>query len=57
MEKLEETSTETTIGIFIREIFKMMDKADEREKQILKDALIYGLDAFAGKQITPRFYD
>ncbi|MCS7214693.1 MAG: DNA repair exonuclease [Thermodesulfovibrio sp.] len=57
MEKLKETSPETTMGTFINEMLKLIENADGREKQILEDALIYGLDAFAGKQITPRFYD
>lgn len=57
IEKLKETSPETTIGLFINEMLKLIENADNREKQILEDALIYGLDAFAGKQIMPRFYD
>ncbi|GAB5045655.1 metallophosphoesterase family protein [Thermodesulfovibrio sp. TK110] len=57
IEKLKKISPETTIGIFINEMLKMRELADDEEKQILEDALIYGLDAFAGKQITPKFYD
>jgi len=57
IEKLKETSQETTIGVFINEMLKLIENADNKEKQILEDALIYGLDAFAGKQIMPRFYD
>lgn len=57
IEKLKETSEETTMGAFIHEMLRLIENADEKEKQILEDALIYGLDAFAQKTITPRFYD
>jgi len=57
IEKLKETSPETTIGAFIHEMLRLIDNADEKEMEILEDALLYGLDAFAQKQIIPKFYD
>ncbi len=56
-ERLKEISPETTIGLFINEMLKMRELAKDEEKQIIEDALIYGLDAFAGKTLIPKFYD
>lgn len=57
IEKLKETSPDTTMGRFINEMLKLIENSYGPEKEILEDALIYGLDAFAGRQIVPRYYE
>jgi len=47
---------DTIIGQFIRSIYKEMEEVNsESAKRILRNALMYGLDAFKGKEIEPRY--
>ena len=48
---------ETIAGQFIKTIKEEMDKSDEAGKLILRNALLYGLDALRGKEIEPRYED
>lgn len=48
---------ETIAGQFIKTIKEEMDKSDEAGKIILRNALLYGLDALRGKEIEPRYED
>lgn len=57
LDKLKETKTDTTVGMFIQEMLKLIENSHGRQKQILQNALVYGLDAFAQRPIIPKHYD
>lgn len=52
---LEEMREETTTrGAFVRLMQERIDRAQGSERQMLEDALRYGLQAFSGQEVRPR---
>lgn len=44
----------TTRGAFVRLIEQRMERAEEQERELLKNALVHGLRAFANRQVRAR---
>ncbi len=54
---LQMHNPETIVGRFIRATRDEMEKSDDAGKRILRNALLYGLDALKGREIEPRYED